>query len=93
MQYAKLIDGEIQYAPRKVQNGAYIVYNPAAALLTALGFKPVRFTQPPEAEQGSVAVFGWTETEAEIVQTWTTEPEGDISDAEALEILMGGEGA
>ena len=37
-----------------------------------------------------MAVPGWEETEEEIVQTWTVEPEGDISDAEALEILMGG---
>ena len=31
------------------------------------------------------------ETEEEIVQTWTVAAEGDIPDAEALDILLGGE--
>ena len=90
MNYAKLIDGTLVPAPRKLRNGDYVTYNPPVAMLEEHGFKPVRHTDPPEVEEGFVAVPGWEETEEEIVQTWTVEPEGDISDAEALEILMGG---
>lgn len=90
MTYAKLINGELVAAPRRIRLETHTVFNPPAELLEEQGYKPVRYTEPPEVEEGFVAVPGWEETEEEIVQTWTVEPEGDISDAEALEILMGG---
>lgn len=93
MTYAKLINGILMIAPRKLRSGAVLVYNPPAALLEAEGYKPVVFTEAPAAEEGFRAVCGWTETANGILQTWTLEPEGDVSDAEALAILLGGEGA
>ena len=93
MYYAKLIDSELVFAPRKLRGGENTVYNPPAALLEAEGYKPVVYTEAPAVEEGCRAVCGWTETADKILQTWTAVPEGDISDAEALEILLGGEGA
>ena len=92
MDYAKLIEGNIAYSPRHISVGEYVVYNPRPEILIAAGYKPVRYTDPPEAEPGYIAVPGWTETDEAIVQTWTMEPEGDVSDAEALDILLGGDG-
>lgn len=91
MNYAKLIDGNIAYSPRHISVGEYVVYNPASEMLTAAGYKPVTYADPPEVEPGYIAVPGWVETDEAIVQTWTVEPEGDVSDAEALDILLGGE--
>ena len=91
MTYAKLIDGEVFFASRRILNGASVIYNPPVAVFAALGYKPVIFTEAPEVEEGYVAVPGWTETEEEILQTWSVEPEGDIPDAEVLDILLGGE--
>lgn len=91
MIYGKLIDGAIVYAPRKLTTvDGCTVYNPPAELLIAQGYKPVICSSAPEVEEGFVAAEGWEETEEAIVQTWHAEPEGDIPDAEALEILMGG---
>lgn len=92
MRYAKLIAGEISFAPRKLRSGDTVVYNPPVALLLEQGYKPVRFTEAPGAEEGFRPVSGWTESETEILQTWTMEPEDEISDNEALEILLGGNG-
>lgn len=92
MKYAKLIDGQIVFAPRHITVGEYTVYNPTHEMLTAEGYKPVRYADPPEVEPGYVAVPGWDETAEEIVQTWTVEPEPDEVDAErAMEILFGGD--
>lgn len=93
MRYGKLTDGILVSAPRKLRDGDILVYNPPAALLEAKGYKPLVYTEAPAVEAGYAAVSGWTETADEILQTWTTEPEGDIPDTEALEILLGGESA
>lgn len=71
MKYAKLIDDEIVYAPRKLRGPKYTIYNPTPEQLLEFGYKPVRYTEPPETEPGYIAVEGWTETADEIVQTWT----------------------
>lgn len=91
MTYAKLTEAGIVFAPRRLRMGGTTVYNPPAELLLELGYKPVIYSEAPEVGEGFEAAPGWTETEDAIVRTWTLEPEGDISDAAALEILLGGE--
>ena len=93
MDYAKLIDGQIQFVSRKLAVGEYVVYNPTQEMFTEAGYKPISYTESLEVEPGYIAVSGWTETDEAIVQTWTIEPEGDIPHDEALAILLGGETA
>lgn len=83
MNYAKLIDGAIVYAPRKLPVGEYTVYNPTPEMLTEAGYKPVVYTDPPVVAEGFVAVPGWEEQADEIVQTWTVE-QVPITEDEAL---------
>ena len=90
MEYAKLIRGEAEIAPRVLRDGAYTTYNPPAELLKAHGYKPIQYTAPPETAPGCIAVPGWRDTGEIILQTWTQEPEDDISDVEVLNILLGG---
>lgn len=91
MRYAKLIEGVLFYAPRRLRDGETAVYNPPVGLLTARGWKPVIETEGPAVGEGFVAAPGWSETEDAIVRTWTAAPEGELPPDEVLAILMGGE--
>ena len=95
MRHAKLIDGALVFAPRKVNTTIdgepYVVYNPSAELLEEQGWLPVVYTDPPEAPEGYHYEPTYTEDGGEIVQGWVlVEDPDDISDSEALEIIMGG---
>lgn len=92
MRYAKLNDGSISYAPNPIQHNGLWYGNPPGSVYEADGYKPVRFTEPPETKSGYIAVSGWKETAEEIVQTWTEELEPDeISEDRAYRIVMGEE--
>ena len=89
--YAKLIDGALQIAPKKLPGDGTIVYNPPAEMYAAQGWKPVQYTDPPEAPSGYYYESGWEETAEAIVQTWTLTPlPDDIDEAEAYDIIFGG---
>lgn len=89
MRYAKLIDGKPVFASNPIRHNGLWYGNPPAEVLEEEGYKPVRYTEAPTPEPGFVAVPGWEETPAEIVQTWTVEEEPDEVDGErAMRILF-----
>ena len=91
--YGKLENKNLMIAPSKLNGEGVVVYNPPAEMYLAQGWKPVRFTEPPEAPSGYFYADGWEEQEEEIVQTWTLTPlPDDIDDAEAFDIIFGGDG-
>ena len=83
MNYAKLIDGAIRYAPNPIIIGDRQIGNPPGEVYEEQGYKPVVYTEPPVVEPGYVAVPGWEDDGDEIVQTWTVE-EQPITEEEAL---------
>ncbi len=90
--FGNLINGELRGAPRpiKTENGDIFTNDPV--LLLQYGYKPITLTDCPT--DGKNYATEWTETESEIVQTWTEVQQTDddpISDSEALEIITGGE--
>ena len=89
--YGKLENGILRYAPRKLPGDGTIVYNPPTEMYLAAGYKPVTFTEAPEAQEGYYYESGWEEQDDAIVQTWTLvqEPD-DIDEAEAFDIIFGG---
>ena len=90
--YAKLLEsGQLQIAPRKLPGDGVTVWNPPDAMYRAAGWKPVEFTEAPEAPEGYYYESGWEEQTDSIVQTWTLvqEPD-DIDEAEAFDIIFGG---
>lgn len=91
MRYAELIGQTLTYAPSVVQWRGRTVINPSGEKLRELGYKPVRFTDQPEPLGDGYYVERWTETETEIVQGWEWVDDPNISDEEALNIIMGGE--
>ena len=72
--YAKLIDGELTPAPRKIQRvidgEQYITYNPTGEMLEEQGWLPVVETPMPEAPEGYHYEPTYTEDGGEIVQSW-----------------------
>ena len=78
MTYAKLIDGELILAPRKVKYNRYWIYNPPADVLLALGYKPVQYTDPPEVPAGYHLEASWTEDDEKIVQVWNLVPDEEV---------------
>ena len=75
MKYAKLIDGNLSFAPNPITVDCICYGNPPAEIYQAEGYKPVHYTEAPAVEPGYIAVQGWTETTEEIVQMWTEELE------------------
>lgn len=91
--YGKLIDGNLRIAPKMLHIGSDNVWNPTAEKYAAAGYKPVEFTEMPEAPDGYSYESGWEEQETAIVQTWTlVELPPDIPDDEAMAIILGGDG-
>lgn len=94
---AKIIDGVFTPAPRKIERQIdgenYITYNPTDEMLADAGWLNVHFTDPPEAPEGYHYEATYTEEGGEIVQGWVlVQDPDDISDSEALEIILGGGG-
>lgn len=95
---AKLIDGQLVDAPRKIKreidSGEYVTYNPTDEMLAEAGWLTVVETDPPgDAPEGYHYEPTYTEEGGEIVQGWVlVQDPDDISDSEALEIIMGGAG-
>lgn len=77
MYYAKWIDGLLDVVEEEKD-----------------GYKPMVNTEQPEAQTGYEALFYWRETDDAWVQTWEIVPiaEDELTDAEALSILLGGDG-
>lgn len=89
--YGKLNGGDLMIAPRKLPGDGVVVYNPPAEMYLAQGWKPVQFTEAPEAPAGYVYDAGWEEQADAIVQTWTLVPlPDDVDAAEAFDIIFGG---
>ena len=79
MKYAKLIEGDLIYAPRKmhiyIEEEPYIIYNPPAELLEDEGWLPIIETKPPsDAPEGNHYEPTYTEqitdTGTVIYQEW-----------------------
>ena len=88
MRYAKLIDGVLYMAPRKIKHDDSITYNPPAEMLIELGYKPLNETPCPEAPEGYHYELSYEEIGEEIVYVWTLFKD-EPTPEELLEILLG----
>lgn len=72
---AKLINGALRYAPRKIMVDGKTIFNPSEDILKTQGYKDVETTEAPTVStQTQQAVPSWTEQENKIVQTWELKP-------------------
>ena len=88
--YGKIIDGTLIAAPKKLIIGGNQVWNASEEDYRAQWWKPVRFTECPEAPDGYYYEISWSDEEMEIVQIWILKPVPDIPTADGiLDILLG----
>ena len=93
--YAKLVNGTLRSAPKKVDYNGKTIFNPTEEILLDMGYLPVTYTDmPTDASNGQHYESHWEQTDTEIVQVWTlvdnqTEPEPELSSDEALNIIIG----
>ena len=92
---AKLINGVLVYAPRKIQREidgkTYVTYNPTDEMLAEQGWLNVVETPVPgDAPEGYHYEDTYTEDGGKIVQGWVL-VETEYSNAEVAEILFGGD--
>ena len=69
---AKLIDGAISYAPRKIVVDGKTIFNPGEELLKEQGYKEMQATDmPDDAPENKLYVSSWTDAGDTIQQVWT----------------------
>lgn len=72
---AKLINGALSYAPRKLVIDGKTIFNPPESLLKEQGYKDVETTEAPTVTtMTQQPVSTWTNQENKIVQSWTIAP-------------------
>lgn len=85
MRYAKLIEGELFYAPNPIRlHGADVFTTDPRPY----GYKGVVFPAPPEQEGYAAVPDGWEETDTEIMQKWRLEPLPDEATPEDYEAAL-----
>lgn len=93
--YAKLINGILISAPKKVDCNGKTIFNPPEEALLDMGYFPVTYMDmPTDAPTGQHHESHWEQIDAEIVQVWTlvdnpAEPDPELSADEVLNIIMG----
>lgn len=69
---AKLKNGVLSYAPRKIVIDGRTVFNPPDILLKAQGYKELQTTDmPDDASENKLYVSSWTDAGDTIQQVWT----------------------
>ena len=72
---AKLVNGVLSYAPKKIIVDGKTIFNPPETLLKEQGYKDVETSSAPAVStQTQQAVPSWQEQENKIVQSWEVRP-------------------
>lgn len=88
MKYAKLINGIIEYAPKKIKHDDSITYNPPVDMILQEGYKPVIETPMPEPQEGYYYELSYRDEGEQIIYVWTLVKE-EPSAEEIVNILTG----
>ena len=84
---AKLINGALSYAPKKIIIDGKTIFNPREELLKEQGYKDVETTEAPTVTtMTQQPVSTWTDQEDKIVQSWEIKPAQPEPTSALLEI-------
>jgi len=91
MDYGKFINGRLEIFKNPLRLEDMMVFNPPADMLEAEGYKPILFSETPQAREGYYMAYNWAEDATEIYQDWyeVLMPEPEISDGEYLLKALG----
>ena len=90
--FANIKNGAMLRAQEALIIDGVVVEHPTTEQFLAAGYKPVTFTDEPDAPDGYHAEFYWIEEAEKIIQAWQIVEDTDEVDAdEALNILLGGD--
>lgn len=84
MKYGTTKNGNLILAPRKLEGEDVVIYNPTPEQLSAAGYKPVVYTDTPEAPEGYYAEAYWEEQDGEIIEVWAFVPNPEPTEEDAL---------
>ena len=84
--YGKLKNGALYIAPTPLKTDGWDVFTNDPRVYLANGYKPIILTDCPS--DGKSYVGSWTETETEITQVWTEQPQTDEATPEQLEAAL-----
>lgn len=70
MQFGKLVDGAVQYAPMPLVIDGRKVFTNREDIYLAQGYKKIVRTAEPEPVEGFVWTFQWVESDTEISMVW-----------------------
>lgn len=90
MRYAILKDNYPIYAPNPILVDGRMLGNPADSVYVSLGYQPLRLTEQPEPQGNGYYTETWDDSTGEIVQGWCWVEDPNISDEQALNIILGG---
>lgn len=69
---AKLVNGALSYAPKKIIVDGKTIFNPPETLLKEQGYKELQTTDmPDDAPENKLYVSSWTDAGETIQQVWT----------------------
>ena len=89
--YARLIEGALHVAPKRVEYDDMTVFNPPDSIYEELGYYPVvKTAMPNDAPTGYHYEPGWTQSEEAITQTCSL-VENEVTSDDILNILFGNE--
>lgn len=95
MEYAKMKDGALEFAPKMCEDADGTQHiPPSAEWMAENGFKKMEYTEPGEPEEGYHYEAHWEERTDKIVQVWeqveNPEPEPDPIESifETLDFIL-----
>ena len=88
MRYAKLIDGDIHFPPKKMKRGDSITYNPPVEMILEEGYKPILEVPCPETPEGYRYEPVYEDLGDYITYEWVL-IENEPTAEELLDILLG----
>ena len=68
--YAKLIDGNLEYAQHFLKDGEVLIINPSEEKYLEAGYKPLITEDFPQVSEGQRVSAVYEENDFEIVQSW-----------------------
>lgn len=87
MKFAKVVDGALEFAPRRIEREGKLLFTTSLDEYAVLGYRPVRLTDAPSCPEEYELSYHWENDGTACVQVWEfteiPQPEKDAEDMRA----------